>query len=79
MYIRLLLSLWKTLTNTGTNSANRKKYGLNVTHKCSSSPPALLLREGRAPHKPLKTGCSFVYQTGCFSGTEGLAFPQVHS
>lgn len=74
MYIRLLLSLWKTLTNTGTNFANRKKYGLNVTHKCRSSPPALLLSEGRAPHKPLKPGCSFVYQTGCFPEQRGWPF-----
>lgn len=74
MYIRLLLFLWKTLTNTVTNFANRKKYGLNVTHKCSSSPPALLLREGRAPHKPLKPGCSFVYQTGCFPEQRGWPF-----
>lgn len=78
VYIRSLLFLWRTLTNARTNFANRKKHGLNVTHKYRSSLPALLLREGSAPHKSPEPWVLVCVSNRTLLGTEG-DLSQVHS
>lgn len=83
MYIRLLLFLWKTLTNTVTNFANRKRHTQMQwfkRHTQMQQLPSSSASEGRSGSTQApETWVLVCVSDRMFSGTEGLAFPQVHS